>query len=172
MHIDGLSTRKYAPQERELDHIDGPGPLFAMYLKASDAEDEKMTSSWRADADGILLFVSANVACELLTMTQRNIDWFILCCCCGIVVHNAHRSPTRPLGISSGSPHKHQKVQSRNSSQRGCIIRILPAQVRYLGQRTLVLEPGSKSYLCTSCNIDSTVGTPIRQDYSVAARST
>jgi len=59
--------RKYASQERDFNDIDGSSRLFSMYLKVSDAEDEKMASSWRADADGILLFVSANVGCAHLT---------------------------------------------------------------------------------------------------------
>jgi hypothetical protein len=169
--------RKYASQERDFDNIDGSSPLFSMYLKVSDAEDEKMASGWRADADGILVFVSGNVTYELL-IAKRNADWFIFCCSRGIFIHITYRPPTRTPRISSRSsrrhpsgPHRHQKVQSRNPSQPRYIIRILPAQFRYLGQRTLVLEPGSESDLCTSCNLDSTVGTQIRQDYSVAIRS-
>ena len=37
--------------------IDGSGPIFSMYLGMAEEEDKKMAESWKADADGILIFV-------------------------------------------------------------------------------------------------------------------
>lgn len=42
-----------------------------MYLELAEAEDEKMANQWKADADGILIFVSANVTSTLPTMSQK-----------------------------------------------------------------------------------------------------
>ena len=43
--------------EGQSDFVDGSGPIFSMYLKMAEKEDEKMVESWKADADGILVFV-------------------------------------------------------------------------------------------------------------------
>ena len=37
--------------------VDGSGPIFSMYLEMATEEDKKMAESWKADADGILIFV-------------------------------------------------------------------------------------------------------------------
>ena len=37
--------------------IDGSGPIFSMYLGMAEEEDKKMAESWKANADGILIFV-------------------------------------------------------------------------------------------------------------------
>ena len=36
---------------------DGCGPIFSKYLEMATEEDKKMAESWKADADGILIFV-------------------------------------------------------------------------------------------------------------------
>jgi len=46
----------------EFNFVDGSGPLFSMYLERAGEEDKKMTDSWKADADGILIFVSPDIA--------------------------------------------------------------------------------------------------------------
>lgn len=40
---------------------DSSDPLFSMYVKMAEEEDNKMAERWKADADGILIFVSATV---------------------------------------------------------------------------------------------------------------
>lgn len=35
-------------------------PLFSMYVKMAEEEDNKVAERWKADADGILIFVSAS----------------------------------------------------------------------------------------------------------------
>ena len=39
------------------DFVDGSGPIFSMYLEMATEEDNKMVEDWKADADGILIFV-------------------------------------------------------------------------------------------------------------------
>ena len=39
------------------DFVDGSGPIFSMYLEMAKEEDEKMAENWKADAEGILIFV-------------------------------------------------------------------------------------------------------------------
>ena len=38
---------------------DSSGPLFSMYLERAEEEDKKMAESWKGDAEGMLVFVSA-----------------------------------------------------------------------------------------------------------------
>ena len=39
------------------DFVDGSGSIFSMYLELATEEDKKMVENWKADADGILIFV-------------------------------------------------------------------------------------------------------------------
>ena len=39
------------------DFADGSGHIFSMYLGMATQEDKKMAEYWKADADGILIFV-------------------------------------------------------------------------------------------------------------------
>lgn len=54
---------RYAPNPSqgspgESTFTDGSEGLFSMYLDRTEDEDQKMTERWKADADGILVFVS------------------------------------------------------------------------------------------------------------------
>jgi hypothetical protein len=40
---------------------DGSGPIFNMYVKMAEEEDNKMANRWQKDADGILIFVSSHI---------------------------------------------------------------------------------------------------------------
>lgn len=40
---------------------DGSSPLFSMYSKIAEEEDNKMAGRWQSDAKGILIFVSPHV---------------------------------------------------------------------------------------------------------------
>jgi hypothetical protein len=42
---------------REAGFSDGSGALYSIYLDGAKVEDQKMTESWKGDADGILFFV-------------------------------------------------------------------------------------------------------------------
>ena len=43
--------------EGQSDFVDGSRPIFSMYLEMAEEEDKKMAESWKADAEGILVFV-------------------------------------------------------------------------------------------------------------------
>ena len=59
---------------------DSSAPLFSIYSKAAEEEDNKMVEQWQKDAEGILIFVSPRVAIRLsLHMNWNIIDRFILC---------------------------------------------------------------------------------------------
>ena len=45
-----------APQGAS-NFVDGSGPIFSMYVEMASEEDKKMAEGWKADADGILIFV-------------------------------------------------------------------------------------------------------------------
>ncbi len=51
-----------------------------MYMEMATEEDKKMADNWKADADGILIFVRLSFNLVLRT-DSIVIDWFILCCC-------------------------------------------------------------------------------------------
>jgi hypothetical protein len=59
-------------QERVvLSDTDSSGPLFHMYIKMTEGEDEKMAHRWQKDADGILIFVSPYIDSTLEPSDQR-----------------------------------------------------------------------------------------------------
>ena len=66
-YIPAVDDHRYPPspahaqqdqsQPGESNFSDGSGALFSMYLDMADEEDNKMTESWKGDADGMLVFV-------------------------------------------------------------------------------------------------------------------
>jgi hypothetical protein len=42
---------------RAFQFFDSAGDIFSMYLEFAREEDKKMAEGWKADADGILIFV-------------------------------------------------------------------------------------------------------------------
>ena len=78
--IDHPVTTSDQPLQRESNFGDSSGPLFSIYSKAADDEDNKMVERWQKDADGILIFVSHRVGIRLSFHIIRNtIDRSILC---------------------------------------------------------------------------------------------
>jgi hypothetical protein len=71
----------------QADFTDGAGPLFHMYAKMTEGEDDKLAKRWQKDADGIVIFVSPHL-CLLTGMGSavnlNSVDRFILCCACSI----------------------------------------------------------------------------------------
>ena len=51
-----------------------------MYLEMATEEDKKMVEDWKADADGILIFVRLYSNRVLCTQHSLVIDWSILRC--------------------------------------------------------------------------------------------
>ena len=59
------------PQNQVLsDFVDGSGPIFSMYLEMATEDDKKMVEDWKADADGILIFVRLSSNLGVFTSTQ------------------------------------------------------------------------------------------------------
>ena len=77
--------------------IDGSGPIFSMYLERAEEEDKKMAENWKADADGILIFVRL-CSSPMLHTDSSVIDWFILRCCCILDLSVDSGHPTEPTG--------------------------------------------------------------------------
>ena len=63
------SAPTQAPQDVS-SFVDGSGPIFSMYLEMATEEDKKMVENWKADADGILIFVCLYLLILSFTPTQ------------------------------------------------------------------------------------------------------
>ena len=78
-----VPNQQSQPSQGESNFGDTSGPLFSMYSKAAEEEDNKMADRWQKDADGILIFVSPPVGCYVsLCIIWNTIDGVILCCRC------------------------------------------------------------------------------------------
>jgi hypothetical protein len=62
-----------------------------MYMEMATEEDKKMAEAWKADADGILIFVRRYLL--MLCTVSYPVDRFILCC-----------RRVLDLGLDSGHP--------------------------------------------------------------------
>jgi hypothetical protein len=51
---------------------DSSGPLFSLYSKIAEEEDNKGTDRWQKDADGILIFVSDPVVIPTAMCMNRS----------------------------------------------------------------------------------------------------
>ena len=77
-----------------------------MYLEMATEDDKKMVEDWKADADGILIFVrlESNLGIHINSVI---IDWSILRCCCNLDITVNSRHPTEPTGHLQLLPRKH-----------------------------------------------------------------
>ena len=64
-HGDHSQLTPNQPFQEESNFGDSSGPLFSIYSKAADDEDNKMAERWQKDADGILIFVSHRVSIHI-----------------------------------------------------------------------------------------------------------
>jgi hypothetical protein len=60
IHIEGYQ----AQSQTHTNFGDSSGPLFSIYSKTAEEEDNKNAESWKNDADGILIFVRPPVAIQ------------------------------------------------------------------------------------------------------------
>ncbi len=63
--VEPADDRRDQPLQGESNFGDSSGPLFSIYSKAAEDEDNKMVDRWQKDAEGILFFVSPRVAIRL-----------------------------------------------------------------------------------------------------------
>ena len=81
-----------------------------MYLDRAEEEDKKMAESWKGDADGILVFVSAHLLSCPLLVDSRVTDWSFLRRC-RVTAFGLRPGP--PAGLSghfSVLPREHLSV--------------------------------------------------------------
>lgn len=55
------------PSQGESNFGDSSVPLFSLYSKIAEEEDNKLADRWQKDADGILIFVSVRVTISVVT---------------------------------------------------------------------------------------------------------
>jgi hypothetical protein len=56
-HQEPPQSEKNPTPKGEYDFVDSSRPIFSMYLEMAEEEDKKLAESWKADAEGILVFV-------------------------------------------------------------------------------------------------------------------
>jgi hypothetical protein len=78
-----------------------------MYLEKAGEEDKKVVEGWKADADGILIFVRLCHLCLAALANATFIDWFILCCCRIVDLSIHPRHSTKPAGHLQLLPRKY-----------------------------------------------------------------
>ena len=73
-------TAPNKPLQGESKFGDSSGPLFSIYSKAAEEEDNKLVKRWQKDADGILIFVRPCVYIHIYFHRNWNtVDRSILC---------------------------------------------------------------------------------------------
>ena len=69
---DGCQYTPLSAQNHEwrggFDFVDSSGPIFSMYMEMTEEEDKKMAESWKADAEGILVFVRLDILVPCFTL--------------------------------------------------------------------------------------------------------
>jgi len=138
------------PSQGESNFGDSSGPLFSIYSKAADEEDNKMVERWQKDADGILIFVSPHIVIYVPSHINRNsIDRSILCRSCRPPCCYRPGPQAEQSGRLRILPWQHLSGSRR--SERNTLIHSFPccqttpiysSEIRRLGEFTLVLEPG------------------------------
>ena len=71
------SAQAQAPQGAS-NFDDGSGPIFWTYLEMAAEEDKKMAESWKADADGILIFVRLSFICASTELNRHRLVYSLL----------------------------------------------------------------------------------------------
>ena len=125
-------------------------PLFTIYSKATQEEDNKMTERWQKDADGILIFVSPRVDIHLSLHTNWNtIDRSILCRSRCPPCFDRPGPETKQSGYIRILPWQHLPGSRR--PERNTLIRsfpcrqttlILSSEICRVGEHSVVFELG------------------------------
>jgi hypothetical protein len=147
-----VDDRRDQPLQGESNFWDSSGPLFSIYSKAAEDEDNKMVDRWQKDADGILFFVRPCVCIHIyFHIDWDTIDRSILCrsrCtpCCDSPGPEAKQSGylrILPWQHLSGSRRPERNTLIHPISCRPTTL-ILPIEIRRLGEYSLVLELGNE----------------------------
>ena len=104
-HHDILAdSTHFPPPQRESSFGDSSGPLFSLYSKIAEGDDNMMTERWQKDAEGLLIFVSACHGVDnhaLMTMNRNTIDWFVLCCVAALLAVSVQDIRPNPQDTSA-----------------------------------------------------------------------
>jgi hypothetical protein len=162
-------SRSNQPSQGESIFGDSSGPLFSVYSKAAEDEDNKMVDRWQKDADGILFFVSPRVGIRLsLHVNWNAIDRSILCRSRCTPCRDGPGPEAKQSGYLRILPWQHLSGSRR--PERNTLIHsfpcrqttlILPIEICRLGEHSLVLELGHEPQLCFVGHIVTTMGTSI-----------
>ena len=93
-HLEEPHSAPNLPPQRDFLR-DGSAPLFSMYSKMGEKEDDKIAKLWQKDADGILIFVSPRIGYTATPINRDLIDRFVL-----------HGRCHLPYGVNPGSEAK------------------------------------------------------------------
>ena len=154
---------------------DSSGPLFSIYSKAAEDEDNKMVERWQKDADGILIFVSPP-SCRHASIIAYNwnvIDWSILCRSRCPSCRDSPGSEAKQSGYLRILPWQHLSGSCR--PERNSLIHsfpyrqatlVLSFEICRLGEFSLVLEPGHEPQLRFVGDIVTSMGTSVSPSVS------
>ncbi len=78
-----------------------------MYNDRAEEEDKKMAESWKGDADGILVFVSAPLFFRASLVHSKAVDRSFLRCCCDTTFDRHPEPPAEPSGYYSVLSREH-----------------------------------------------------------------
>ena len=139
------------PSQGESRFGDSSGPLFSIYSKAAEEEDNMMVERWQKDADGILIFVSPCFAIHIdLPINWSAVDWFIFCRSCRTPFSDYRGPETKQSGYLRVLSWEHLSGSCRpecNTCFHPLPFRqttpVLSSKTCRLGELTLVLEPGN-----------------------------
>ena len=149
-----------------------------MYLEMATKDDKKLIEGWKAEAEGIFIFVYYYLLQVLPTLHLIGIDGSILRCCC-VVDYSFHSgTSTKSTGHLELLPC--QYLSSYN--QRRCTRHlefppyfpspILSTRICSLGQCSLALEPGHQSYVCCARKFSAAMGAKIPRGHGATLWST
>jgi hypothetical protein len=151
-----------------------------MYLEMATEEDKKMAENWKADADGILIFVRRYLLenLRLIHNDSTAVDWSILRCCCIVNLSVDSGPPAKPTGHFQFLPCEYlsgynQPKYTQYFEFSSCFPSpILSTKLCCLGQCALVLELGDQPNLRSACDLSIAMGAKIPQGHSLALQST
>jgi hypothetical protein len=132
---------------------DSSAPLFSIYSKAAEDEDNKMVERWQKDADGIIIFVSHCVVIYIsLHINWTTVDRSVLCRS-RYAPWRDHPGPEAKLsGYLLILPWGHlsrSRRPKRNTPIHPLPYRqtapVFPSEIHRLGEFSLVLEPRHES---------------------------
>jgi len=169
-------TTPTSPSQGESILCDSSGPLFTMYSKIAEEEDNKMAERWQKDAEGIIIFVCHEIAFHTAANSFKSrLDRFVLCgrrCVCGCISPRPQTQLAGYFRVLSreylSAPCRSQPTSPNQSFYYGKASAILSTSICRLGEHPLVLKLGHQSYMCDAGNILTTVDTSAHTNYSTS----